>query len=394
MVSMTLPLVFKSRRKQYSTYNLYLAYLSFPDFVVFTYVVHLILTRHDSNFFPLMDDHDGTIQWMFEDNRFDHNVYAMWVAANLYVNAFLINECYLLLRDSANVRRHTPPSIRQVTKHAMMAYGMGIFAFLLEVLVTELDLLDNKAQFFVYQTIIYLIFVVVPLSVLAILWIQIHREGLVQSTKSMYQGRLRVLVNYFTRIVVSHLAISGISTVCYMVYWGQQEINAVKVFCYLVSFFLFWLQVMANFILSLTKSDARQFVVNLFVGDYCKKAKPSDDDKPGVVDDTELESSAEIYDAYLGVDEDLASASRNVSITRVSITPQPAQSSRDSLFPRFSSFVSRASIRVPVDNRWDEDLEVDIEDDDEDDSTLIFNTDERPPSSTPIKPILESTELP
>ena len=388
MVSMTLPLLSKSRRKQYSTYNLYLAYLSVPDFVVYTYVVHLILTRHDSNFFPLMDD-DGTIQWMFEDNRFDHNVYAMYVAANLYTNAFLINECYLLLRDSANVRRHAPPSIRRVTNHAIIAYSMGIFAFVLEVIVSELNLEDNKKWFVVYEVICYLIFVIVPLSVLGILWFKIHQEGLVKSTISMYQGRLKVLVTYFTRIVVTYLVCSGIGTVSYMVYWSTlQEINVAKVLCYVAFLFFSGLQATANFILSLTKPDARQFVVNLFVGDYCKKApKPSKDEKTEVEDDTELESDAEVYDAFLGQDEDLEHTVRNVSIM-----PQPTQSNRASLFCRFSTFVSSGSMRLPEDKNW---MDMKDDDDDEEDSSALFEVVGSSPStriSTRIEPILESKE--
>ncbi len=363
MFGMTLPLFFPTRRKQYSTYNLYLAYLSLPDFVVYTYLVHLILTRHDGSFFPLMDE-DGTIQWMWEDNRFDHSVYAVCVTANLYTNAFLIWECYLLLWDSANVRRHAPPSIKRVTKHAMIAYGIGIFAFVLEVLAMDLD--PRNRWFIFYQTICYLIFVIIPLSVLAILWVKIHLEGLVGLTRSMYQGRLTVLVSYFVRIVVTYLLCTGIGTICYMVYWSTIDTTIPKVFCYITFLFFSGIQATANFALSLTKPNARQFVWNLLICDYCN-AIPTDKKEQ----ETELDSSHddEDLDPFLGVDQDV-----EITARRMSITPEPSGSHRNSSF-----LYSESLRRMECNERG---------------ASGILNRLESAHSLNPIEPFAESSAAP
>lgn len=315
LVAMTLPLLIRRQKKQYSTYNLYLAYLSIPDLVAYSYIVHLILTRHDpnENFNPKIDK-DGTVQWMFEDNRFDHNVYAMCVAMNLYTNAFLIYECYLLLKDSANTRRHAPPTVWRVTKQAMVAYGMGIFAFVMELFLS--DTLEGEGRniriwFGLYQAISFTIFVVIPLSALLVLWVTIHKEGLVRSTKSMYDGRLKVLVNYFVRIVVSYLSLWMPATISYMVYWSMRKITPTKVIAYFVFLLLSGSQAILNFVLSLTKPDARKFVVNLFVCEYLYCLKPhgktQDDDQD---EDEDTTSSTIMHDPYLGLDEAVESTSR------------------------------------------------------------------------------------
>uniref|UniRef100_A0A7R9ZUG6 G-protein coupled receptors family 1 profile domain-containing protein n=1 Tax=Pseudo-nitzschia arenysensis TaxID=697910 RepID=A0A7R9ZUG6_9STRA len=311
LVAMTLPLLIPRQRKKYSTYNLYLAYLSIPDLVAYSYIVHLILTRHDADFHPKTDK-DGAVQWMFEDNRFDHNVYAMCVASNLYTNAFLIHECYLLLKDSANTRRHAPPTVKRVTQQALVAYGMGIFAFVMEFFLS--DILEGEEKniriwFGLYQALSFTIFVTIPLSVLLILWVTIHKEGLVRSTGSMYDGRLKVLVSYFVRIVVSYLSLWMPATISYMVYWSTREITPTKVIAYFIFLLLSGSQATLNFILSLTKPDARKFVVNLLVCEYCFKPHEKTEE------DEDTTSSTILHDPYLGLDEAVELTSRHLALT-------------------------------------------------------------------------------
>ena len=319
IASMGVPLLLPNHRKDYSTYNLYLVFLCFPDLVVCIYVVYLILTRHDSGFYPLIEE-DGTVKWMFENNRFDHDMYALCVPANLYTNAFLIYECYLLLKDSSKIRRHAPPSILRVTKQAMVAYSIGICAFVLEAVFAD-NLQDGSVAFILYQASSYLLFVAVPLLILTVLWVKIHREGLTKSTMKMFHGRLRLLVNYFVRIVLTYLICTGIGTVSYMIYWTTvQDITRTKVFCYVGFLFFIGVHTMANFVIALTKPDARNYVWNLLVCDYCK----SDDGKP----DDETASVTEVQqDPFLGSDDRI-----ECHIRRFSQVAEPAQSNRQYSF--------------------------------------------------------------
>lgn len=316
MASMTMPLLIPSQRKEYSTYNIYLVFLILPDIAVCIYVIHLILTRHNRDFYPLIEE-DGTIEWMFENNRFDHNMFAMYVSSNLYTNDFLIYECYMLLKHSSQARRHKPPSILRVTKQAMVAYAMGMCAFVLEVIFEDLDP-DRLVAYILYQASTYLVFAATPLLILLALWIKIHREGLTKATSSMFHGRLRVLVNYFARIVLTYLVCSGIGTVSYMIYWTTNHaITQKKVFCYLGFLFLVGAQTMMNFVLALTKPDARTYAWNLVTCGCCVFSKDKSDE--------ETVPETETPDPFLGSDESIEFKFRHMSIAA-----EPAQSCRQS----------------------------------------------------------------
>jgi hypothetical protein len=295
---MTLPLLSPRRRKHYSTYNLYLVYLAIPDLLANAFVVYLVLSYHThNNFAPISittandtnyDDYDNnnndndkeapeSVMWMF-DHPFDHNIYAFCVTANLYTNAFLTLEIYRLLSDCQKWKRHDPPTVVKTTKKAMISYVLGIFIFLLEYGVS--DHLDTggggggtttttttSSWFILYQVFSFVYVVLVPLSTLVIVCWKIHRKGLVRSTGSMYEGRLRVLVVYFARIVISYLCLWGPASIAYMVSWStfiDSKGIATKVVAYNVFLLFSSTHAIVNFALSLTKPDARKLVVELF----------------------------------------------------------------------------------------------------------------------------------
>lgn len=297
LIATTLPLLWRRRRKRYSSYNLYLAYLAIPDVIISSFVVFLILTSHTGGFDPKTienDDGEESQFWMF-DHPVDHNIYALCVSANLYTNAFLVYEIYRLLQDSNRRKRHRPPSIAKATKQAMISYGVGVFLFFLEYFLSDKfdgDSKNIKIWFGLYQAFSFVVCVGIPLSALVFASWTIHREGLIESTGSMYGGRLRVLVIYFARIVANYLLLWGPASASYMLYWSLGP-SGTKIMSYAVFLVLNGSQPIINFILSMTKPDAQKLVTDLLTFAYCKSQQ---DGK------FERESSTFSVDPYLGTD--------------------------------------------------------------------------------------------
>jgi len=129
-------------------------------------------------------------------------------------------------------------------------------------------------------------------------------------------------------------------TICYMIYWSTVEMNRTKVVCYLAFLFLSGVQAAANFGLSLTKPDARQFIWNFLLCDYCKDFRaPPDGEKPHESDD-ETASSSVFHDPYLGLDEGVELTSRHMSVTA-----EPSRSRTKSMPAfRLSSLLSGMSL--------------------------------------------------
>ena len=297
LVATTLPLIWRRRRKRYSTYNLYLAYLAIPDLIASSFVVYLILTSHTGSFDPKTiengEDGEENLLWMF-DSPADHSIYALCVSANLYTNAFLVYEIYRLLKDSNRRKRHRPPSIQKATKQAMISYGVGLFLFFLDFFVGDQfdgDSKNVKVWFGLYQAFSFIVCVGIPLSALVFVSLMIHRQGLVESTGSMYHGRLRVLVIYFARIVATYLLLWVPASTSYMVFWSL-VMSGTKVMAYTIFLVLNGSQPIITFGLSLTKPDAHKLIVDLFTCDYCR----SHDGK------SERESSTFSVDPFLGSD--------------------------------------------------------------------------------------------
>lgn len=321
ILAMILPLLSPQRRKKYSTYNLYLAFLTIPDLIPNLFVLALVFGhhQHDSHYdmdmhmdidmdmdmnmtemdhsqmdhshhdhSQMMMDHiqhhdlenseqtHGLI-WMFE-HPFDHNIFALCVTANLYTSAFLVCEIFRLLQDSNQRKRHTPPSILKVTRHAMVSYGLGIFIFLVEYGVSGFfernSGRNTKIWFGLYQAFSFIFVVLIPLLAMVTVSVKIHLQGLVGSTGSMYQGRLRILVIYFARIVASYLLVWMPASVAYMVSWSS-PVNRTKEISFAIFLFFASFQPIVNFGCSLTKPDARNLILSLLKCEYCW---PSDEE--------------------------------------------------------------------------------------------------------------------
>jgi len=219
IVAMTLPLLHPKRRKEYSTYNLYLVYLSIPDLLYNAFNVYLISTHTSWN----LDEISGEYLRM-RDHEYDFRIFVMCTSSIMYINAFLSVEIYRLLKNSNMRKRHYPPTFARVTTQAIISYGVGIGVFIFDSL--KADFLPDKLKWLhARNDIITLLFMfVIPFSVLATVCAMIYWQGLYRSTLSMYEGRLRVLTLYFARIIIISVLIWTPCTFVYsvsdIIYYG------------------------------------------------------------------------------------------------------------------------------------------------------------------------------
>lgn len=267
IAAMTLPLLSPKRRKKYSTYNLYLAYLAIPDLAANAFIVCIVLTHTNNWIHPELESSDQQQQWMF-DHPFDHNIYILTVAANLYTNAFLTLEIFRLLKNSNLRKRHYPPTIAKVSKQVMISYGLGGFMFLLDYWIADRLV---GAGINLYRAFSLVFVVIIPLSILVVVSTKIYRQGLIRSTGSMHEGRLKVLILYFARIVLADILLWLPASIAYTVSWSLEEATRTKIIAYHISIVFTGIQPLVNFGCSLTKPDARKLVVDLLQCVCCRQ---------------------------------------------------------------------------------------------------------------------------
>eukprot|EP00536_Pseudo-nitzschia_multiseries_P004573 jgi/Psemu1/10254/gm1.10254_g len=265
VLAMTVPLLFPKERKTYSTYNLYLAYLSASDLIFKAFLLYLVFGYKRTNQFNKIHDHDH-----------DHAMSIFCVTANLYTNAFLAYEIYMLLLNSSRLIRHKPPSIGKVTTQAMISYGCGIVYLLLDTFALEGHLDDDSTtdQWKKNALVISFLFLCagIPMLVVVGVCFQIWRLELLGSTRTMFEGRLRTLALYFARIVCVYVLIWLPAFVCYTIHWVPSDLfsEEVRERAYTAAAVLIVLEVFVSFGFSWTKPDVQRLYVNFFTLQYCR----------------------------------------------------------------------------------------------------------------------------
>jgi len=261
IAAMVLPLLYPKRRKDYSTYNLYLAYLAVPDLAANAFIVYLVLAH--KNWIPSEinnnSETENDLLWMF-DHPLDHSIYILTVTSNMYLNAFLTHEIFRLLKNSNMRRRHYPPTI------ATVSYGFGTLVFLVHYGIG-----DRFESSSLYKILMLVYCAFIPLTVLIVLCAMIYWQELVQSTGPLYEGRLKVLILYFARIIFTDILFWLPASIIYFVSWSEEEVNRTKIIAYNICILFSGSQSIVNFGCSLTKPDAWKLIVDLLKCVYCRK---------------------------------------------------------------------------------------------------------------------------
>jgi len=285
IAAMTLPLLSPKRRKKYSTYNLYLAYMVFPDFIVTGCVLYLSFVEQAIDPSWLRPEKiDGS------HHPAEHSVILSCGTSNLYMNAFLTYEIYRLLKHSSIRKRHFPPTVARVTKQAGVSYALGI---LIAVVDYFLKKEIKEIQVFLLEVFEFVYVAIVPLSFMVGISVVMYKQQLLQSKRDMYSGKLRVLMLFFSRIILTDLLFWLPSSIFYLVYImnyrqidnGGDNIENLKqrsTFARNMSLLLHGCQTIVTFGFSLTKSDARLLIGDLFRCTCCRfgcsNFGPMDDD--------------------------------------------------------------------------------------------------------------------
>lgn len=328
ITAMMLPLFYRKKRAQYSTYNLYLVYMSIPDLVANSFVMYLLLAHNNYDQWT-GEAEDENLMWMF-DHAFDHSLFLLCMAGSLYINSFLAFEIYRLLKNSNNLKRHSPPTISRVTIQAMISYGLGICFFLVDYWVFVPDSIEEKRWMIMYQIITVFFLGVIPLAVLVIVTILIYKQKLVRSTKSMYEGRLKVLFVYFARIVFVSLLHWLPAGVAYMISWTQEEVNSTKIVAYGATFIFAASQCIVSFAFSLTKPDARDLILDLINCSYCLECFGSgkgSTEGNSYFDDPYLRSNLPTGRLFATISNVSNSSTRNNQENKTIVSEQSKQSS-------------------------------------------------------------------
>lgn len=267
-VAMMAPLLNPKRRKYYSTYNLYLAFMAVPFLISHALIVYLVLRHH--HWHPRLflnsdanagEDITNNLLWMF-DHFWDGGIYAMNATSILYINAFLTYELYKLLENSNQRKKHHPPTIDKVIRQSMISYALGIVIFLVEFFVS--DVVEDKPMWSaVYQASILICVAVIPLSIMGWFSFQMFRQEFFRSTKSMYEGRLRILVVCFARIILSSLLLWIPAVSLHFVSLTTETVGPTKIFSYNISLLFMAFQSIAIFGCSVAKPDTRMFLEDL-----------------------------------------------------------------------------------------------------------------------------------
>jgi len=275
IVATTLPLLYPKRRKKYSTYNLYIAYLAIPDLAVNLFLLGttLALTRWDET-----EPQEWPYQRLLPLVRrgqslhdLNNAFYPMCAAANLYTNVFLSFEIYRLLQISSVGKRYYPPTIGKVSKQVVTSYGIGMIVFVVDFYyASSCDVLKIKRNLIIYKVCLLIVSVVLPLSIMLVVGAMIYWQGLIESTKCRFKGRLRVLTFFFLRIVFVDVVLWMASITAHMVNWISEDQRTRLIACH-SSLLVFGISAMVNFGCVLTKPDTRKLIVDAMTFVYCTR---------------------------------------------------------------------------------------------------------------------------
>jgi len=242
----------RSAPPEYSSYNLYLVYLALLDLIYMGYTISVYQSYLDQTFDPTRRMSYAVNYQPRRMTILDDPLIFPYTACNLWINAIILYQIFLLLKSARKVRRIEQPSLRRVN------FQMGSVCIFFAIPVAIVHVMDLDIwRFRPFLTAVGMAipgFYVLGVSVW-IWWMLPPSNG-----SSQVQKATRQLTLFFGRVVVIFLGI-----------WFPRYV--------IIYYYPNWLMLVAQALLGiqplvttaaiLTKSDVRSYMINLVTGGYC-----------------------------------------------------------------------------------------------------------------------------
>jgi hypothetical protein len=172
----------------YSSYNLYLVYLAIPDLILNLYLLIMYGSyanqKFNPNYYGIIISVDG------EDSSvaFEGPFIIACSTANLYLNCVISYEVLILLRNSNQAIRYSPPSLLKVTLQSLAVYLFSFVICISDYFIKA----EHNASYLSYSSIVVigLVTYVFPILFFSYVLITIKCRGYIPSVT----GRMKQLV--------------------------------------------------------------------------------------------------------------------------------------------------------------------------------------------------------
>ena len=254
---------------RYSTYNLYLVYLALFDFTYSLLHISMYGNTMNQKFYP------GFYGPLVCSPLLDHfppkpEIQAIYVGANMWINAIISYQILALLRTSKRLKRINQPSLRAVNLQALTVYVFTIISgYSLSLIDDAIQYEENcnrclRIVFFCWLGLLYVPPLLYVIYVAMVIW----KRGLLPSKHraTCTKRRTRELAFFFFRIVIVFIGVWFPVLMC--TGYGHSTKNSLGFF---LSSCLEAIQPILTTCMILTKSDARKYIFDLVTFSYCRK---------------------------------------------------------------------------------------------------------------------------
>ena len=171
----------------YFSYNLYLVFLAFPDFILNLYLLIMYGSYANQKYSP---KHNGLIiNSIYDDDGRENAAFILACStANLYLNCVVSYEMLLLLRNNNQVVTHNPPSLLKVTLQAVGVYLFSIIVFLIHFFVGQAGYSGINLFLSVFLTYVF------PIGFFFYIWITIKCRNYLPSVTESTKQLVRILL--------------------------------------------------------------------------------------------------------------------------------------------------------------------------------------------------------
>lgn len=267
----------RSQQGQYNVYNIYLVLLGIPDLILNVFVIGLYGSYVNQIYVDKFTGHIVHGAWRAGDTiPLDTAIIQACSVANIYLNVVVSYEVFILLKNSHQRKRHTPPSLRRAQIQAAVVFGMAMIVFIFHYFLVGHNQVNMKVMFPISLLFSY----VIPAMYLGYICIVIWRRKFLLSL----EGKARDLALYFGRIILVFVVVwlpamilLNISFASWkrtrvVSEWEKYHRVEIHASVYTIGLLLCALQPILSTCMALTKTDVRKAVFDLITLSDCRSS--------------------------------------------------------------------------------------------------------------------------